>query len=68
MLADISRLAEALLALVGVLSTATLAATWRIGTILGKMSSRSEDHAKRIDRIEAHEDAHDAWHLSRGDR
>lgn len=67
MLADISRLSEALLGSVAALSIATLAAVWRIGTILGKMSSANEDHEHRINRLEAHEDAHDAWHLQRGD-
>lgn len=67
MLADISRLSEALLGSVAAISIATLAAVWRIGTILGRMASGHEDHEHRIDRLEQHEDAHDSWHLHRGD-
>lgn len=68
MLADISRLTETLLASVTALSIATLAAVWRIGTILGKMASNDEDHEHRITRLEEGADAHHAWHVRESDR
>ena len=67
-LADISRLADALLSVVALVTIATLGAVWRIGTMLGRMGAAQSDHDERLARIERHEDSHDAWHLARGDR
>lgn len=68
MLADISRLSETLLSLVVVVSVATLGAVWRIGTIIARIGATQSAHDTRLARLEAHEDAHDCWHLARGDR
>jgi len=67
-LADISRTSEALLSACTVLLVAVLGACWRMGSALGRLVAHTDDHEGRIARIEAHEDAHDAWHMARGDR
>ena len=46
----------------------TFVGVWRIGNKIGGLISTMEDHEGRLDRIERHEDAHDKWHLQRGDR
>ena len=68
LLADISRASETILSVCAVLLVAVLGACWRMGSALGHLLSESHDHEGRIIRLEAHEDAHDAWHLARGDR
>ena len=68
LLADISRTSEALLSACTALLIAVLAACWRMGSQLGRLVSSQQDHDGRIRRLEDHEDAHDAWHLARGDR
>jgi len=68
LLADISRTSEALLSACTALLIAVLAACWRMGSQLGRLVANSHDHEGRIVRLEAHEDAHDAWHMARGDR
>lgn len=66
--ADISRLSDALLSLIGLVSIATLGAVWRIGSMIGRMAATQNDHDGRLERLEREQDAHDAWHLNRGDR
>ena len=46
----------------------TFVGVWRIGNKIGRIIASLQDHDGRLERIERHEDAHDAWHLRRGDR
>lgn len=41
---------------------------WRLGTKMGEMTQELHDHNGRLERVEDHQDAHDEWHLNRGDR
>lgn len=43
-------------------------AVWRLGTKMGEMIQELHDHNGRLERVEDHQDAHDEWHLNRGDR
>lgn len=67
-LGDISRLTDALLSVIALVTIATLGAVWRIGSVLGQMHATQNDHDGRLERLEREQDAHDAWHLNRGDR
>ena len=68
LLADISRASETILSVCGVLLVAVLGACWRMGSQVGRLVSQQQDLGGRVSRLEVHEDAHDAWHLARGDR
>ncbi len=57
-----------LLATLVPLSVATLGGVATISSRLGRLQASIQDHAERLVRLEGHEDAHDHWHLSRGDR
>jgi hypothetical protein len=35
---------------------------------MGEMTQELHDHNGRLERVEDHQDAHDEWHLNRGDR
>lgn len=52
----------------GLALSAIFGAIWRLGTKVGGMTQELHDHNQRLDRLEKHQDDHDAWHLGRGDR
>lgn len=52
----------------GTLALAVFGSVWRLGTKMGEMTQELHDHNGRLERVEDHQDAHDEWHLNRGDR
>jgi len=48
-----------------ILGLAMLSAMWRVGYLLSGLRSDVQSLAARLDHIQAHQDAHDAWHMSR---
>ena len=67
-IAAITVASATLLSVMVVLLIAILGGVANISMRLGRILGVQDDHATRITRLEVHEDAHDAWHLARGDR
>ena len=68
LLAAIDSAGATLLSVMVVLLIAILGGVANISMRLGRILGAQDDHATRITRLEVHEDAHDNWHLTRGDR
>ena len=68
MIAAIDSAGATLLSVMVVLLIAILGGVANISLRLGRILGAQDDHATRITRLEVHEDAHDNWHLTRGDR
>lgn len=65
-IAQVSSDGAGLFGAVIVLQLAALTAMWRLGTILSGLRSDARGLARRVDRLEEHEDTHSAWHASQG--
>ena len=60
--------AATLVSAVSVCLLGLIGAVWRLGSKMGEMTQELHSHNQRLDRLEKHQDDHDAWHLDRGDR
>lgn len=60
--------AATLVSAVSVCLLGLIGAVWRLGSKMGEMTQELRSHNQRLDRLEKHQDAHDEWHLNRGDR